>query len=700
MAVSSRKAIDHLVRAGALALAAGILLAHDAGAQDRPKRVQVPVNKAKPPAPRALGIDTSNFDRAVRPQDDLFRFVNGGWITRTEIPSDAASWGAFNELREGSRSATHAILEEAAKANAPAGSERRKLGDLYASFMDSARVEALGIAPVQGELASIGALQSSAQLPQTFARFARLGVAGPLGVGVGPDPKQSTVNAAQAGQSGLGLPDREYYLSTDPRMVQVRQAYQAYIARLFTLAGQPDAEGAAARVVALETQLAQKQWDRAKNRDRNLTYNKMSVDQFAALAPSYDVKAYLQAAGMGQATDIIVRQPDYVQALDSIVKVTPVGTWRDYLTYKLLDGTAPYLPAAFGEARFAFRGRTLSGQQAMPVRWKRGVDVVEGTLGEALGKVYVERNFKPDAKARMDEMIRNLRKAYEIGIDSLEWMSPETKAQAKEKLSKFTVKIGYPDRWRDYDSVAIRRDDLLGNLRRAGEAQYAEMVSRLGQPVERWRWGMTPQTVNAYYNATNNEIVFPAAILQPPFFDVNADDAVNYGAIGAVIGHEIGHGFDDQGRKSDGDGNLRDWWGATDAKAFEERTTKLGAQYGAISPVEGLSINPKLTMGENIGDLSGLAQAYRAYRLSLGGKEAPVIGGLTGDQRFFIGFAQIWRTKFREQALRQQLLSDPHSPGMARAYVPLINNDAFQRAFNVKPGDKMYLPPEQRVKIW
>jgi predicted metalloendopeptidase len=700
MAVSSRKALDHLLRAGAVALAAGVLLAPGAGAQDRPQRVQVPISKAKPPARRALGIDTANFDRAVRPQDDLFRYVNGGWITRTEIPSDAASWGAFNELREGSRSATHSILEEAAKANAPAGTEKRKLGDLYASYMDSARVESLGIAPVQGELTSIASLQSSAQLPQTFARFARLGVAGPLGVGDGPDPKQSSVNVAQAGQAGLGLPDREYYLSADPRMVQLRQAYQAYIARLFTLAGQPDADGAAARVVALETQLAQKQWDRAKNRDRNLTYNKMSVDQFAALAPSYDVKAYLQAAGMGQATDVIVRQPDYVQALDSIVKATPVGTWRDYLAYKLLDGTAPYLPAAFGQARFEFRGKTLSGQQVMPARWKRGVDVVEGTLGEALGKVYVERNFKPDAKARMDEMIRNLRKAYEIGIDSLEWMSPATKAQAKEKLAKFTVKIGYPDRWRDYDSVAIRRDDLLGNLRRAGEAQYDEMVSRLGKPVERWRWGMTPQTVNAYYNASNNEIVFPAAILQPPFFDVNADDAVNYGAIGAVIGHEIGHGFDDQGRKSDGEGNLRDWWGADDAKAFEERTTRLGAQYGAISPVEGLSINPKLTMGENIGDLSGLAQAYRAYRLSLGGKEAPVIGGLTGDQRFFIGFAQIWRTKFREQALRQQLLSDPHSPGMARAYVPLINNDAFQRAFNVKPGDKMYLPPEQRVKIW
>jgi predicted metalloendopeptidase len=328
------------------------------------------------------------------------------------------------------------------------------------------------------------------------------------------------------------------------------------------------------------------------------------------------------------------------------------------------------------------------------------VDEVGGSLGEAVGKLYVERNFKPEAKARMDAMVRNLRQAYQIGIDSLDWMSPETKAQAKDKLARFTVKIAYPDKWRDYSALEVRRGDLLGNAMRANAFQYDYVISQLGKPVDRQRWGMTPQTVNAYYNASNNEIVFPAAILQPPFFDVNADDAVNYGAIGAVIGHEIGHGFDDQGRKSDGEGNLRDWWTANDAKAFDERAEKLGAQYAKLSPVEGLSVNPKLTMGENIGDLSGLAQAYRAYKLSLGGKEAPVIGGFTGDQRFFLGFAQIWRTKMRDEALRQQLLSDPHSPGMYRAYVPLINNDAFQAAWNVKPGDKMYLPPEQRVRIW
>jgi putative endopeptidase len=649
---------------------------------------------------RALGIDTTNFDRAVRPQDDFFRFVNGGWLTRTAIPADASSWGAFNELREASRTALHDIVEEAARGSAPAGSESRKVGDLYASYMDSARVESLGISPLQGDLAAIGALTSPAQLPATFAHFARLGVQGPLMVGVGPDQKRSRVNIVTVSQSGLGLPDRDYYLLQDAKMGATREAYRGYITSLFTLANQPDPAGAAGRILALETAIAGKQWDRARSRDRNATYNKMTVAELAALTPSYDWRAYLRAAGLGAATDVVVRQPDYVRALDTIVAATPASTWREYLTFRLLDAYTDELPATFQQARFDFRGRTLSGQQAMSARWKRGVDEVEGILGEAAGKLYVERNFKPEAKARMDEMVRNLREAYRVGIDSLEWMSPATKEQAKAKLASFTVKIAYPDKWRDYSALEIRRDDLFGNVRRASEFRYDDMVSQLGKPVDRTRWGMTPQTVNAYYNASNNEIVFPAAILQPPFFDVNADDAVNYGAIGAVIGHEIGHGFDDQGRKSDGEGNLRDWWTAEDARAFEARTTRLGAQYDALSPLEGTHVNGRLTMGENIGDLSGLAQAYRAYRISLHGKEPPVIGGFTGDQRFFLGFAQIWRTKFRDESLRRQLLSDPHSPGQYRAYVPLTNNDVFQRAFDVKPGDRMYRAPADRVKIW
>jgi putative endopeptidase len=682
MTASPRRTLGRFVVVGAVAVAAA---ASPAEAQT---------------SGQALGIDTTNFDRSIRPQDDFYRFVNGGWVRRTDIPQDAASWGAFNELHERSRAALHTIVEQAQHSNAAPGSELRKVGDLYASFMDSARIESLGLAPLRSDMTAIAAIGSPADLPVAFARVARVGVQSPFAVAVGPDQKRSRENIVTVGQSGLGLPDRDYYLLQDGKMRSTRQAYQGYVARLLTLAQQPDPDGAAARILVLETAIAGKHWDRARSRDRNATYNKMSVAQLAALSPGFDWNGYLKAARLSAATEVVVRQPDYVRGADSILISTPASTWREYLTFKLLDAYANQLPSAFQEARFSFRGHTLSGQQAMSARWKRGVDEVESNLGEAAGKLYVEQNFKPEAKARMDALVRNLRAAYQVGIDSLDWMSPATKAQAKEKLAKFTVKIAYPDKWRDYSALVIRRDDLLGNAQRAAAFQYDDMASRLGKAVDRTRWGMTPQTVNAYYNATNNEIVFPAAILQPPFFDVNADDAVNYGAIGAVIGHEIGHGFDDQGRKSDGDGNLRDWWTPADATAFEERTTRLGAQYEAITPIENLHINGKLTMGENIGDLSGLAQAYRAYRISLNGNEAPVIGGFTGDQRFFLGFAQIWRTKVRDEALRQQLLTNPHSPGMYRAFVPLVNNDAFDRAFDVKPGDAMYRAPADRVRIW
>jgi predicted metalloendopeptidase len=521
-----------------------------------------------------------------------------------------------------------------------------------------------------------------------------------MSTAVGADQKKSSANIVQIAQSGLSLPDRDYYLKQDARMVAVRQAYQSYAEKLLTLASRSDPAGAAARVVALETALANRHWERARTRDRNATYNRMTVERLAATMPHFDWKTYLGTAGMTGATEVIVAEPDYLAAVDSIIVATPVSTWREYLTFKLLDSFAPELPSAFVNARFDFRGKVLAGQQVNRARWKRGVAEVGAGLGEAGGKLYVARYFKPEAKARMDALVRNLREAYRIGIDSLEWMTPETKAQAKEKLAQFTVKIAYPDKWRDYTPLSIEHDDLLGNVLRARAYAFQDMVDQLGKPVDRTRWAMTPQTVNAYYESTNNEIVFPAAILQPPFFDPAADDAVNYGAIGAVIGHEIGHGFDDQGRKSDGAGNLRDWWTPADAKAFDERATRLGAQFDVLSPFEGAHVNGKLTMGENIGDMSGLAQAYRAYRISLGGKEPPVIGGFTGDQRFFIGFAQIWRTSDREAALRQQLLSDPHSPGQYRVFVPLTNSDAFQRAFDVKPGDKMYRAPVDRVRIW
>ena len=672
-----------------LAAVASALLAAPAAAQ---------VQQAS--AVRALGVDTTNFDRAIRPQDDFFRFVNGSWLEHTQIPSDASSWGAFNELTEKSRDAVHQIVEDAAKSNAPAGSEKRKIGDLYLSYMDSARIEQLGTKPLEPTLGEIAAVKSTKELPAAFAHLAKIGLANPFGVRVGQDPKQSSVNIVQMGQSGLGMPDRDYYLRTDAKMLAVKAAYQKYIETLFTLAHQPDPAGAAARILALETQIATPQWDRAKLRNRDLTYNKFSRAQLEAATPGYDWNAYLTAAGLGKATNVIVNQPDYLKAMNDIIANTPVSTWREYMTFKLLDDYAGVLPSAFQNARFEFRNETLSGQQEMSPRWKRGVGEVESALGEAAGKLYVQQYFKPEAKARMDALVKNILAAYKVGIDSLDWMSPATKKQAQEKLSHFTVKIGYPDKWRDYSKLVIERDDLFGNAMRTARFRYADMVSQLGHPVDRSRWGMTPQTVNAYYNSVNNEIVFPAAILQPPFFNVDADDATNYGAIGAVIGHEIGHCFDDQGSKSDGYGNLRNWWTPDDALKFKDRTQKLGAEYATLDEIDGLHINPGLTMGENIGDNSGLAQAYRAYKISLHGKEAPVIDGFTGDQRFFLGYAQIWRTKFRDAALRNQLLTNPHSPGPARAFVPLTNNDAFMKAFNVQPGDKMYRAPEDRVKIW
>ncbi|MGE5727033.1 MAG: M13 family metallopeptidase, partial [Gemmatimonas sp.] len=538
------------------------------------------------------------------------------------------------------------------------------------------------------------------QLPAVLAHMARLGVYGPMGVFVGADAKHSNDNIVQITQSGLGLPDRDYYLKQDAKMSSARAAYVAYITKMLTLARQPDPEGAANRILALETELATPQWDRARNRDRNATYNKMTTDELSAMTPSFNWKTYLSEGGLSKAHDVVIRQPDYVKAVDSIVATTPVSTWREYLTFHLLDSFADVLPASFVQASFEFHGKTLSGQEELATRWKRAVDGTESDLGEAAGTLYIARYFKPEAKARMDALVKNIINAYAVGIDSLEWMSPETKAQAKEKLAHFKVKIGAPDKPRDYSSIAIKREDLFGNELRSREFQYEDMATRLGKPVDKARWGMTAPTVNAQYNSIANDITFPAGILQPPFFNVNADDAVNYGAIGAVIGHEIGHGFDDQGRKSDGEGNLRDWWTSADAQAYESRTSRLGAQFDAISPLEGMHINGKLTMGENIGDLSGLAQAYRAYKISLHGKEAPVIDGLTGDQRFFMGFAQIWRGKIREDALRQQLLTNPHSPGDYRALVPLINNDAFESTFSVQPGDKMYLAPADRVKIW
>ena len=657
------------------------------------------IGQAQPPMV-TLGIDTTNFDKSVRPQDDLFLYVNGGWLRKVQIPPDMSAWGAFSELREKSRASMHAILEELARSKAAVGGERRMITDVYISYMDSAAIEKLGVAPIQSELDAIAAIAGNSQLPAAFAHAARIGVRFPFRVTVNPDPKRSTANIVVISQSGLGMPDRDYYILDTPKMAAMRQAYQHYVAALFTAANLPDAGGAAARVVALETELAKKQWDMARDRDPNATYNKLTIPKLRALSRNFDWYAYIAVAGLIKATDVDVRQLDYVAGVDAIVATTPVTTWREYLTAQLLDSYANDLPAAFANARFEFRGRALSGQEQNSDRWKRAVDEVEAGFGDAIGKLYVERNFNPAAKARMDAMILNLIAAYRTGIDSLDWMSPATKLQAKDKLTRIIVKIGYPARYKDYTGITTDKTTLIADVRRARIHAYDRMALDVGRPVDRTRWAMTPQTVNAYYSPFNNEIVFPAAILQPPFFDANADDAANYGSIGAVIGHEIGHGFDDQGRKFDAAGNLRDWWTKADAAAFDARAAKLGAQYDVIVPIDSVHINGLLTMGENIGDLSGLAQAYRAYHIALGGKESVVIAGLTGDQRFFISFAQIWRIKYLDEALRQQLLSNEHSPGPYRAFVPLVNNDAFMKAFDVRPGDRMWRAPSDRVRIW
>jgi predicted metalloendopeptidase len=650
---------------------------------------------------RSLGVELKHIDATVRPQDDFYRYVNGNWLKTVQIPADRARYGTFIELLDKSEAALRAIIEEtAASKERPKGSDAQKVGDLYQSFMDTQRIESLGLEPVRPELQRVAELKSTDALPELFAALVRGGFQVPFGVYVGQDAKQSTRYILYASQSGLGLPDRDYYSKTEPKFVEVRAAYLAYIEKLLTLAGEKDASAAAKAILALETTLAEKSWERVRNRDREATYNLKSVAELERLTPGFSWARFLKATGAEQTPGVIVRQPDYFQAMAEQLKKTPLPVLKQYLTFKVLDGAAPLLSSAFEQAHFAFRGKTLQGLQEIRPRWKRGVATVEDALGEMVGKMYVERHFSPDSKRRMQELVANLRVAFQQGIDQLEWMSPATKAQAQAKLAKFNVKIGYPDKWRDYSKLEVVAGDLVGNVRRAQAFDFQRQVDKLGKPIDRTEWGMPPQMVNAYYSSTMNEIVFPAAILQPPFFNPEADDATNYGAIGGVIGHEISHGFDDQGSRSDGDGNLRDWWSAEDKAAFQQRTGVLVEQYNAFSPLEKMNVNGKLTLGENIGDLSGLTVAYRAYKLSLQGKEAPTIEGFTGDQRFFLGWAQIWRGLYRDDALRQYLLTDTHSPGQYRVNGVVRNMPEFYQAFGVKPGDGAWLPPEQRVKVW
>jgi predicted metalloendopeptidase len=649
--------------------------------------------------PPASGIDPSAMDRAVRPQDDLFRHVNGTWLANTPFPAEYSSAGIGIMLFEKAQADVQAILLEAAAAGDKATPDMRRLGDMYTSFMDEETVEDRGIAPLKPLFAEIGAIDGPAALAQFFGRAQGLGISVPIGVYVYPDARNSTHNVAYLSQDGLGLPNRDYYLKQEKEYVEFRSKYVDYLAKLLTLAGEKDGAARAAKILELETRIATDQWTPVQNRDPIATYNKHDVKSAHALAPKVDWKSYFLASGLpgGQ---FIVRQPTYATALGGHMHDADLAAWKDYLTVRTIGAYARVLSSDFVEASFEFNSRTLRGTEALRPRWKRAVQETDGAMGEAIGAAYVARHFPPEAKARMVTLVDNLLAEFDRGIDSLEWMSDETKAEAHAKLRKINVKIAYPDKWRDYTGLEVRADDLAGNLMRSNQFEWEWQAARAGKPKDPTEWFMTPQTVNAYYLPTNNEIVFPAAFLQPPYFDMRADDAANYGAIGSVIGHEISHGFDDRGRQYDGDGNLRDWWTAEDNEKFKTRASGLIRQYSAFEALPGLNVNGELTLGENIGDLSGAAVAYGAYIRSLNGAEAPVIDSFTGPQRFFLGYAQAWRTKWRDGLMREVVLTDPHAPSEFRANGVVANMDEFYAAFGVKEGDQLWRPAAERVKIW
>ncbi|MBC7984563.1 MAG: M13 family metallopeptidase [Candidatus Obscuribacterales bacterium] len=660
-------------------------------------------DRAVAPAATALssGVRTQNFDTKQRLQDDLYRHVNGQWLAATEIPADKSNYGVFSALSDKAEQDLRAIVEQAAGQQDATG-DQQKIGAFYASFLDEAKIEELGIKPLESELKRIDAIRTPRDLAVAIGRLQRIGVGQPFAYFVGIDEKNSSTYISYVYQNGLGMPDRDYYLSEDAKMQAIRDKYRAYLGDLLVAAGssERDAKAAAERIAKLETQLAKAQWTRVENRDANKTYNKHTIAEAQKLTPAFDWRAFLEGAASPKVDAVVISQPSFFKAFDLAVQQVPLAQWREYLRYKVIDSYAMYLPSRIVNIDFEFGGRVLSGTAELRPRWKRGVQAVENSVGDMLGRVYVERHFSEDAKQRVQALVTNLQKAYAAGIDQLEWMSAATKQQAHAKLAKFTPKIGYPDKWKDWSALEVRRDDLIGNVMRAAQIEYDREVAKIGGPVDRTEWHMNPQTVNAYYNPPANEIVFPAAILQPPFFDVNADDAVNYGGIGAVIGHEISHGFDDQGRHYDGDGNLKSWWTDADDREFRKRADALVKQFSAYTPLPEAHINGELTLGENIADLAGVAMAYRAYKLSLADNPAQVLDGYTGEQRFFIGYAQVWARKYRDDELRKRLLTDSHSPSEYRVNGIVVNQPAFAEAFALKEGDKLFVPPERRVKIW
>ncbi len=643
------------------------------------------------------GFDLAGRDVTAAPGQDFFQYANGGYEKALVIPSDKTSFGAFDALNDLSQARLRQLLEKTPADSAATG-DQAKVGALYHSFMDEAHVNALGANPMAADLAAIKTEKTRADVARGMGRSQKVFGGSLFAASVQVDGKDPDHYAVYLNQAGLGLPDRDYYL--EKSFAPQKAKYEAYVAKLLTLAKWPNPAANAKAIVDMETEIAQASWTRAEQRDDDKMYNAYETAKLPGLAPGFDWAAFMDGAGLSKATHVVAQENTAFPKIAAIFAKTPIPTLKAWQAFNVADQAAPYLAQPFVDARFDFRGKVLTGQQIQRPRWKRGVQLVDSQIGEALGKVYVAAYFPPESKAKMLALVGDIRGAMKARIERLDWMSQPTKTKALEKLSAFTVKIGYPDKWRDYSALTIKPDDLYGNVNRATVFDWDFRAGRLGGPVDRSEWGMTPSTINAYYNPTGNEIVFPAAILQPPFFDPDGDMAVNYGAIGGVIGHETTHGFDDSGRHYDGTGRLTDWWTTEDAAKFQAETVKLGKQYSAFDVLPGAKINGDLTMGENIADLGGLLLALDAYHTSLHGRPAPIIDGLTGDQRVFLGWAQVWRGKTRDDALRQQLVSDPHSTERARVDVPMRNVDAFYAAFGLKPGDAMYIAPADRVRIW
>jgi len=643
------------------------------------------------------GFDLSGRDLSVSPGANFSAYAGGLYMKSLVIPADRSSYGSFDSLRELSVNRMHAVIEAAAK-DASATGDTQKIGALYRSFMDESRVDALGAKPLAADLAAIRAARTKTDIARLMG-VAQTGFGGAVfGLGIGDDLKDPMHYAVYSAQGGLSLPNRDYYL--EPQFAPQRAKYEAYVAQILTLAGWVRPAENARAIVAMETEIAKASWTLAERRDHDKTYNPIKPADLPNFAPGFPWKAFLEGAGLGKVDRVIVSEKTAFPKIAAIFAKTPLETLKAYQAFTLADQAAPYLSKDFDQAQYAFREKTLSGQLEQRPRWKRGVTLVDSEIGEVLGKLYVAAYFPPESKAKMVALVGDIKTALKARIENLTWMGPQTKAKALEKLSKFSVMIAYPDVWRDYSKLTIKEGDLYGNVQRASQFGWNRRVARLKDPVDRKEWGMTPATVNAYYSPTKNGIVFPAAILQPPFFDPDGDMAVNYGGIGAVIGHEITHGFDDQGRKSDGDGRLQEWWTAEDSAKFNAQAAKYGAQYSATEVLPGVFIKGEQTMGENIADLGGILLALDAYHASLKGQPAPVLDGMTGDQRVFLGWSQVWRSTMREDRVRQMVVTDVHSPNFARTNVPLKNVDAWYDAFNVKPGDANYVAPENRVHIW